>query len=185
MTVNYINKDGFVYVRRLGGVDPAIVRAQRLAAYTPYLPSIQLNGGYDWFSFQFPPDQRSWSLRLSASLPVFNNFQREAALIRAGAQERAAESRAEDAVLAARVAVEQAVRAIELAERRAAVTGRTVALATEDLRVQEERYQIGATTILELQASQLALADPIELVGPFDRPNLLYRVLPRAVSILF
>ncbi len=30
-------------------------------------------------------------------------------------------------------------------------------------------------------AAQLALKDPIELVGTFDRPNLLYRVLPRAV----
>ncbi|HUK33949.1 MAG TPA: DNA helicase RecQ [Vicinamibacterales bacterium] len=29
-------------------------------------------------------------------------------------------------------------------------------------------------------AAQLALNDPLELVGPFDRPNLIYRVLPRA-----
>ncbi len=29
-------------------------------------------------------------------------------------------------------------------------------------------------------AAQLALDDPLELVGPFDRPNLVYRVLPRA-----
>ena len=29
-------------------------------------------------------------------------------------------------------------------------------------------------------ASQLSLQDPIELVGSFDRPNLVYRVLPRA-----
>ena len=29
-------------------------------------------------------------------------------------------------------------------------------------------------------AAQLALNDPLELVGSFDRPNLVYRVLPRA-----
>jgi ATP-dependent DNA helicase RecQ len=29
-------------------------------------------------------------------------------------------------------------------------------------------------------AAQLALRDPLELVGSFDRPNLVYRVLPRA-----
>src|SRR5688572_20325199 len=34
MTVNFINKDGFIYVRRLGGVDPAIVRAQRVNIHT-------------------------------------------------------------------------------------------------------------------------------------------------------
>ena len=30
-------------------------------------------------------------------------------------------------------------------------------------------------------AAQLGLQDPVELVGAFDRPNLLYRVLPRGV----
>ena len=155
-------------VERAADASPAVVaaeamaasgRAQRLASYTPFLPTLQLNGGYDWFSYEFPPSERSWSLRLTASLPVFNNFQREAAVMRASAVERAAEARARDAVLAARIAVEEAVRSIDLAERRVQVTGRTVALATEDLRVQEERYQIGATTILELQASQVALAE--------------------------
>lgn len=134
-------------------------RAVRLAAYTPYLPSLRLSGGYDWFAFQFPPDQRSWSLRLFATLPLFNGFQREAALQQAMAAERVAEARAADAALAVRLEVETAVREIELADRRIRISDRTVALAREDLRVQEERYQINAATILELQASQVALAD--------------------------
>jgi endoglucanase len=34
MTVNFITEKGFVYVRRLGGVDPAITRAQRVTIHT-------------------------------------------------------------------------------------------------------------------------------------------------------
>jgi outer membrane protein len=134
-------------------------RADRLAAYTPYIPSLRVTGGYDWFSFDFPPQERSWSLRLTASLPVFNGFQREAAVARARALERAAEAQARDAAIAIRVAVEAAVQDIELADHRVQVSDRTVELAREDLRVQEERYQIGAATILDLQASQVTLAE--------------------------
>ncbi len=34
MAVNYIDNEGFVYVRRLGGVDPAITKAQRVTIHT-------------------------------------------------------------------------------------------------------------------------------------------------------
>src|SRR5438045_7708838 len=34
MTVNFINKDGYIYVRKLGGVDPAITKAQRVTIHT-------------------------------------------------------------------------------------------------------------------------------------------------------
>ncbi len=34
MAVNYIDSDGFVYVRRLGGVDAAIMKAQRVTIHT-------------------------------------------------------------------------------------------------------------------------------------------------------
>jgi outer membrane protein len=153
--------------RALGG-SPAVVAADAtlqsrhmatLAAYTPYLPTVRLSGGYDWFAYDFPPHQQSWSLRLTASLPIFNGFQREAALQRAQAAQRTAEAQARDAELGARVSVESAVQAIEAASRRVEISDRTVQLAEEDLRVQEERYQLGVTTILDLQASQVALAD--------------------------
>lgn len=38
MTVNYLSKDGFIYVRKLGGVDPAIVRAQRVTIHNKQGP---------------------------------------------------------------------------------------------------------------------------------------------------
>jgi endoglucanase len=34
LTVNFIDNEGFVYVRRLGGVDPAITKAQRVVIHT-------------------------------------------------------------------------------------------------------------------------------------------------------
>jgi outer membrane protein TolC len=55
--------------------------------------------------------------------------------------------------------VEDAYRRIEAAERRVEITRRGVELASEDLAVQEERYQLGVTTILDLQTSQIALTD--------------------------
>src|SRR6266571_4416093 len=34
MAVNFINNEGFIYVRKLGGVDPAITKAQRVIIHT-------------------------------------------------------------------------------------------------------------------------------------------------------
>jgi putative aminopeptidase FrvX len=34
MTVNYVNNEGFVYVRKVGGIDPAIIRGQRVDIHT-------------------------------------------------------------------------------------------------------------------------------------------------------
>jgi len=134
-------------------------RAERWSARSNYLPSLRLTGGYDWFAYEFPPDQRSWSLRLVASFPLFNGFQREAANARAAAALRTTEASARDASIAARIAAEDAAAEIASAERRVDIARRAVELAQEDLRVQEERYRIGNATIVELQTSQVALAD--------------------------
>jgi len=34
MTVNYINEEGYIYVRKMGGVNPAITKAQRVTIHT-------------------------------------------------------------------------------------------------------------------------------------------------------
>lgn len=133
--------------------------ADRLESLLAYAPTVRLSGGYDWFSFDFPPTEQSWNLRLTATMPLFNNFGREAAVQRANANRRIAEARARDARLAVRAAVDAAASDVRAAARRVEIADRTVELAREDLRVQEERYQIGAATILDLQTSQVALTD--------------------------
>lgn len=134
-------------------------KADRLVSYTSYVPTLRATGGYDWIAATFPPDKRSWSFRLTASLPVFNGLQREASVSRAAITSRVAASRARDASLGARVLALDAAQRIESAERRVAIARRAVDLAREDLRVQEERYQIDAATIVELQTSQVAVSD--------------------------
>jgi outer membrane protein TolC len=145
--------------------------AQSWSALTRYAPSLRVSGGYDWFAFDFPPSNQSWSYRLTLTLPVFDGFAREATLWRNQAQRRLAEARYDDAVLGARVEVEDAYRRIEAAERRVEISERGLELAREDLRVQEERYQLGAATILDLQTSQVALADA-ENAWVLERQNL-------------
>jgi outer membrane protein TolC len=137
----------------------AASRATRTSAYTFWAPTLRLTGGYDWFSPTWPPENRSWNVRITASMPLFNGFQREALIQRTNASERIAEARARDAVLGARASAIDAAQQIDSAERRVAIARRTVDLAREDLRVQEERYQISASTIVELQTSQVALAE--------------------------
>src|SRR5688572_12447110 len=34
MTVNFVNNEGYIYVRKLGGIDPAITRAQRVVIHS-------------------------------------------------------------------------------------------------------------------------------------------------------
>jgi len=133
--------------------------AERWAAYTSYIPTLRATGGYDWFSFEFPPTEQSWSLRLTASVPLFNGLVRETNIARARAAEELADAQSRDAVIGARIAAEDAAREIGAAERRVQIATRAVELAQEDLRVQEERYQLGNATILDLQTSQVALAE--------------------------
>ena len=134
-------------------------RAASMSAVTAYLPTLRATGGYDWQAIEFPPSDQSWSLRLVASIPVFNGLQRETTITQARVNARVADARARDAAIGARIAAEDAARELGSAERRVEIARRSVDLAREDLRVQEERYQLGNATILDLQASQLALAE--------------------------
>jgi len=128
-------------------------------AKAAYLPTLSLSGGWAWSNSDFPPDNRSWSLSLAGSLPLFNGFGREAQLYsaqarrdQARADERATELSLRSDLDAALGTIEAAAASIDLAEQ-------TVELSAEDLRVTRERYRLGLATILDLQSAQITLRE--------------------------
>lgn len=136
-------------------------RASASAARAQYLPTIRLSGGYDWFNqtAAFDGGNLSWSTRVSLSYPLFNGFTREDNIARAEIGARNAAATSADARLAARADFERVKNALDLAAEQVALSGQAVEVAQEDLRVQEERYRLGMSTILDRITSQVNLMD--------------------------
>ncbi|MDQ3674796.1 MAG: TolC family protein [Gemmatimonadota bacterium] len=136
----------------------------RKASRAPYLPSLSASysrsgSGVDP-RFGLGSDPYSYSGRLSFSLsyPVFNGFQREEQVVRARVAENNAQAAFRDAQLGAQQTLTQSIGTLRSASQRVAVQVASVAAAEEDVRVQQQRYNIGASTLLDLLTSQSALA---------------------------
>lgn len=150
--------------------DVGVAQAGRAQARAQYFPSIGVNGGYNWSNQELGIDGlTSWNTRFSISYPLFNGLQREAPADRANAQLRLAEARASDAARSAVVGLESLLAGLSLAEERLAILVESVDVAREDYRVQQERYEHGSATILELVSSQIALTQ-----AEYDLVNARY-----------
>jgi len=152
---------------------PAVQQAQaaldaatesRKASKATYLPSLSAsysrNGSGTDSRFGLGSDPFNYNGRLSFSLsyPIFNNFQREENVVRAKVAEVNAEAALHDTQLAAQQSLTQYIGALRGASQRVAVQAASVAAAQEDVRVQQQRYNIGASVLLDLITSQAALA---------------------------
>ncbi|HEY3288400.1 MAG TPA: TolC family protein [Gemmatimonadaceae bacterium] len=138
-------------------------RAARKAARTPYMPTItssySLSGNntsetFDWGSGRIPKQN---SLRFSLNFPLFNNLSREENLTRTTVAEENAIASLRDAKLAQQQSLVQYLGAFRTAEERVAIQLASVAAAEEDLRVQQQRYNLGASVLLDLLTSQTTL----------------------------
>ncbi len=158
------------WVERLVSEAPSVRAAEAVlrsteasigVARAQYLPSVRLSAGYDWFNqdLALSGGRMSWSVRLGLSYPIFNGFLRDEGLVRARTQVEIAQSQLADVRRAARSEAERVLSQLRLAEERIALARQAVQVAEEDLRVQQERYRLGATTILELLTSQSALVE--------------------------
>lgn len=141
----------------------AAARAAKKAAKTPYMPTItssyNLSGNNTSESFDFGSGRipKQTSLRLSLNYTLFNNFSREENLTRSTVAEDNAVAALRDARLAQQQALVQSLGAFRTAEQRVAIQLATIAAGEEDLRVQQQRYALGASTLLDLLTSQTTL----------------------------
>jgi outer membrane protein len=98
-----------------------------------------------------------WSVRFSASWTLFNGFSREKSISSAVVARDVADAKAADTRRQVSAQLTQQLAALATAYEKIAIAQANVAAATEDLRVQNERYRVGAATMLDLLTSQSAL----------------------------
>jgi len=163
----------------------AATRATLAANRSQYFPTLSLGATQTWAGSQFPlaqaPLQRSitpdpvdpttsdtayvrgprytgtWNVRLSLSVPIFNGFQREANIVNADANYQSAQAKLRDARLGLDASLIQTLTALDAAAAQIDVARTTVAAAQEALRMQRERYRLGASTIVDLLTAETTL----------------------------
>jgi outer membrane protein len=103
----------------------------------------------------------NWSVRFSVNLTVFNGFTREQQVTGSSVQRDNAEAVAADTRRLVNATLTQAIAALQTASAQLDISRANVAAATEDMRVQQERYRVGAATILDLLTSQASLTQAL------------------------
>ena len=138
-------------------------RAVKRSSWTGYLPSLNAsysrsgNGSGADLAFDPADYNYSGSLRFSLSLPLFNQLTREEQVVRAGAAVSNAEASLTDARLGAVESLSRSLGAFRSAAQRTAAQQSSVDAAEEDLRVQQQRYAAGNSTLLDVLTSQTQL----------------------------
>ena len=133
----------------------ANVRASR----SSYWPSLTLSANTGWNGSRVNDydllNQRQVSLALRWN--IFDRFDRELTIVQREADLDVAQASAADARRAVQADLELRLAELDAARARIEITRTSVVAATEDLRVQQERYRLGASTIVDVLTSQEAL----------------------------
>jgi outer membrane protein TolC len=138
-------------------------RAQVWTARAQYWPSLTVSYSDNRQGPKSPdlplfgnlPDSYRWSF--GVTWPLFNGFVREQNQVNASVNRDNAEAVAADTRRQVNAQLTQQIAAMSTAYAKIDIAHANVDAATEDLRVQNERYRVGAATILDLLTSQSAL----------------------------
>lgn len=129
-------------------------------ARAAYLPWVSLFASWQSFDEKYFPDATSRTVYgFQVSFPLWNNLQREIEVARARTARDVAQAVMNDTELAVRRDVIQAYEAYNTARAAEDLALQGVAVARENLDVQDTRYRAGATTILDLLSAQVSLSE--------------------------
>ena len=153
---------------RLATSDVAVARAAKRSQRSTYLPTLTM--GYNYAFSQNSAGFAGRNLLLvggdnasrqtvnfNITYQLYNGFSRESQTVQADVALTNAEAQLRDAQLAARQNLTNFMRSLENAQARVQVQLAAIAASEEDLRVQQQRYALGASTLLDLLTSQTQL----------------------------
>lgn len=140
--------------------DERAATASVTAARGGYLPQVDLFGQLTSFDEGFFPNATTRSLvGFRVTVPIWNNAQREVQLSRVLTSRNVAQAALDDTQRGVRRDVIEAYENYNTARASTALAARAVLVARENLRVQQERYRVGSTTIIDLIAAQVGLTE--------------------------
>jgi outer membrane protein len=142
----------------------AASHASHQAATTPYIPTITASGRYgqnpkatQGFLFGGGPTSTSTSFGININYPIFNNYSREESLILARINEDNAQANLRDARFLAQQNLTTFLASYQTAQQTVALQLLQIQSATENLRVQTQRYNIGTALQVDVTTAQAAL----------------------------
>lgn len=146
----------------LADANASAATAQVSVARGSYWPTLSASYSNGYSGFEAPWGSttgyvNNWSFRFSLNWTIFNGFQREGQVVNADVQRDNAAAEAADTRRDVHAQVIRLTADLESAWRQIDIADATLVAAQEDLRVQQERYGVGAATIVELLTSQVSL----------------------------
>ncbi len=137
-------------------------KAAFLSTSSQFLPSLYGSGGYSWNNEKFDQVKNmfdtdyNWYLGVSLSMPIFQGFSRVAGISRSHLQVQSAKESLAQTERDVALSLHQAYASVQLARQQITYTKDSEAAAEEDLRLNQEKYDLGSGTMLELITSQAA-----------------------------